>query len=305
MNYEKACENLGIESYKEHDSIDEETIKHRYRINALKYHPDKNASIDASAKFQEIKESYDYLMKYEGFIDDEEDSDEVYHTGGYIHLLIEFLKKILNIDGCDTRVIHIILQKIFASCETTALETIHLLDKTILIKIYDVLLLYAGFLHLPEDFTEKLKKIISEKTANDECIVLNPIIEDLFENNLYKMTMNGGHYIIPLWHKELVYDNSGSDIYVRCKPILPKNMQLDSANNILIEVEYNIREIWGKDTLKVELYNRMFYINIEWLHLRKTQIIVFYNQGISCINTNNIYDISKKSNVYIYVTLTI
>ena len=39
-----------------------ENLKKQYRLKALLYHPDKNNSPDASAKFQEINESYQYLL---------------------------------------------------------------------------------------------------------------------------------------------------------------------------------------------------------------------------------------------------
>jgi hypothetical protein len=85
----------------------------------------------------------------------------------------------------------------------------------------------------------------------DECIILNPTLNDLLENNLYRLIVNNHTYIVPLWHNELVYDNSGNDIYVKCNPILPENMEIDDANNIKIDINYKISEIWGVDTIYV------------------------------------------------------
>ena len=50
-------------------------LKQQYRINALRYHPDKIREIDTSAKFQEIKAAYDYLLPYV-ISDSELDMDE-------------------------------------------------------------------------------------------------------------------------------------------------------------------------------------------------------------------------------------
>ena len=65
MNYCKACKILQID---EKNTLDEKNIKKQYRILALTYHPDKNNSPDASMKFQEIHEAYEYLIKYEKLI---------------------------------------------------------------------------------------------------------------------------------------------------------------------------------------------------------------------------------------------
>ena len=87
----------------------------------------------------------------------------------------------------------------------------------------------------------------SNKIKNDECIILNPTIDDLLANNLYKLRVNDFTYIVPLWHHELVYDNSGNDIYVKCFPMLPDNVCIDDQNNIHIDCKYDIKEILNKE----------------------------------------------------------
>ena len=48
---------LGLNS-----NASDEEVKHRYKKLALKYHPDKNTSSDASDKFQKISEAYHNII---------------------------------------------------------------------------------------------------------------------------------------------------------------------------------------------------------------------------------------------------
>ena len=66
MNYQTACCNLGLSI---NEDWQESDLKRQYRRLALLNHPDKNKSADATHQFQQIQESYEYLMKYQGFID--------------------------------------------------------------------------------------------------------------------------------------------------------------------------------------------------------------------------------------------
>ena len=54
MNYKIACETLGINGDK---TISEDVLKKQYRINALRYQPDKSSAPDATLLFQQIKEA--------------------------------------------------------------------------------------------------------------------------------------------------------------------------------------------------------------------------------------------------------
>ena len=110
---------------------------------------------------------------------------------------------------------------------------------------------------------------------------------------------------MPLWHNELVYDNSGNDIYVKCNPILPDNIEIDEKSNIIVSSEQNINDIWNIDSFIINVGKTQFYIKRETLRLKEYQTIIFTRQGISRINTKNIYDITNKSDVLITIKLKI
>jgi DnaJ-class molecular chaperone len=307
MNYNIACENLGIDKKQK---ITKEYLKKIYRMNALKYHPDKNSSPDASIKFQEIHSSYEYLLKtFEynsfGYSDDTEgteENEEVEPTG-YSGILFSFLKNIMKTDGNTYGLYYIIMNKISNTCEKKALEIIQKIDKNKLIKIYEIIKKYSEFLHFSNDFIDKIQEVLNDKIKNDEYIILNPTIDDLFANNLYKLKVNNFTYIVPLWHDELVYDNSGNDIYVKCYSMLPDNVSIDEKNNVHVECKYDIKEILPLEFIEINVGKQTFDIFTKELFVKQTQTIVLKNEGISKINTNDIYDISKKSDVYLHIVL--
>jgi hypothetical protein len=168
-----------------------------------------------------------------------------------------------------------------------------------------ILLKYKDAFHVTDTMLTKLSELIQTRNENDECIILNPTWTDLCENNLYKLTVNGEAYIIPLWHHELVYDNNGHDIYVNCLPDLPSYITIDEYNHIHLDVKYNISEIWDTECIHVICDTKTFPIQVNTLKLTNVQTIVFAKQGISKINAKNIYDVSTKSDVHITIHLQI
>lgn len=305
MNYKKACKLLGIE---ETEPLTKEVLKRQYRMNALRYHPDKNNTPEACSKFQEIHAAYDFLLKtvdgenifnvnFENEFEEEDNNDS------YAGILMSFVKNIMKNDGIQNSLYYIIIEKISNMCEKKALEMIEKVDKTVLIKIYEIIGKYSEILHFSNDFIEKIRMVLNKKIENDECIILNPSIDDLFENNLYKLVVNDTTYIVPLWHDELVYDNNGNDLYVKCFPILSENITIDNKNNIHVNITYDVKEILEKDIVIVGIGKKNYEINPKELLLMKNQTVVLKNEGITKINTVDIYDISKKSNIIIYITL--
>ena len=307
MNYHDACVLLEID-----DVLNIEILKRQYRRKALQYHPDKNKSADASDKFNNIKNAYEFLMKYLDDPNIDEDFANPFDNmvkSEYTKILFSFLNNILGTDvqyqDIKSRIFYVIVNKIASCCENKAFELLEKLDKKILIKISEFFFKFKDIFHFSDDFLNNLEEMVSTKIKDDKCIILNPFLEDLFENNLYKLTENGNIYYIPLWHHELIYDNLGSDMYVKCVPILPEHISIDSHNNIHVELKYNIRELWGKPLLEFHLGKNVFSILTEKLKFRENQTVVLQNQGISIINLDNIFDISKKSNIVVYINLDI
>jgi GTPase SAR1 family protein len=281
--------------------IDVDMIKRQYRLKALIYHPDKNKSPNAVSKFQEIHDAYEYLLMAEEYANrDSHDAND----DSYRNLFMIFLKKILE-NETGQSVFYNIIQRITTMCESKAFELLERLDKPTLIKTCIILTKYKDAFHITDNIIEKITHLIQTRNENDECIILNPTLKDLYNNNLYKLSVNGETYIIPLWHHELVYDNLGHDLYVNCLPDLPNHITIDENNNIHIDVKYNIHDIWEHEYAQVQCDAMCYPIQVNTLKLTHKQTVIFAKQGLSKINVKNIFDISNKGDVYVTVYLTL
>ena len=90
--------------------------------------------------------------------------------------------------------------------------------------------------------------VIKEKYKNDSIFILNPSIDDLYNNNIYKLYVDDELYLVPLWHNELYFDAvDGSEIIVLCQPELTDSLTIDENNNICIDIHI----------LQTELYNML------------------------------------------------
>lgn len=306
MNYDEACIHLELDALSE---ITKEVLKKQYRLLALTYHPDKNPSTEAPEKFKNINNAYQYLSKHLEYINNEngatfgEEDDMDFteeHAQDYKGLLFSFLK---NMNAGNNTLFYMIFQKISTLCEKKVLDTLEKLDKTLLLKICAILKEYKQIFHLSGDFYSKIDEILANKIQNDECIILNPTLKNLFQNDLYKLVVNAFEYIIPLWHNELIYDQSGNDIYVKCVPILPENVRIDDRNNIHVDLEYDICDIWGKTFIEFSLDQFTFSINVCDLSMRQNQTHVLKSKGITRCNVNEIYDVSKQSDIVLHIDI--
>ena len=297
MNVNIACYALDI---KDINNITSELIKKQYRYKALQYHPDKNKHPEANQQFQNIKDAYEYLNIYVG-------ENDTINIETYAVLLQDFLNGALSNDigELKTIFIHKIIQTITKTCEEKAIKLLNNVDKRILIEVYKLLDKYQTLLNYSSiDFLEKIREIILNKN-DDECIILNPTIDDLLECNLYKLQKNGLTYIIPLWHHEVVYDISGSDLYVKCKPELDENTFIDEYNNIHTQVEYNIKDIWNRTDVQIKIGKSTFNFNPSKMELRESQRVNLKHVGIPFIDTNDIYNVEKRANIILYIHITV
>jgi len=291
---------------------------------------------NANERFREVHEAYEYLKEHSNpepksnygdddhddedvdsdVYDYDEDDDDEETIPDYKKMIGAFLSKFIrNIwfeDGDKSlqhKLAKLVITKILGLCEKKATEYVRRLDAKTLSNIYEILLKYQDAFHLSASWLETVAEILIEKINGETCILLNPFLEDLQVDNLYKITENGKTYIVPLWHTELVYDgeNTCVDFTVRCCPILPDNMEIDEHNNVIVKLQYSMKDLWERDTnvsVEVPFGKTVVSFLPSTLRLtRKPQTIRLVEQGISRINRTDMFDNTKRADVILVITI--
>jgi hypothetical protein len=268
------------------------TVRKQYKMMALKYHPDKNKSPDANARYQEIKEAHDFLLKYL----DIHSSDEEHST--WSSSVSSFFETLYNNEHLQKRVFHPLLMKIIETCETKIFEK---MDATRATKIYDILLKYKDSLHLSDEFLQRVNETIRGAPIS-KAFVLNPNLDDMLDHSVYKLKIEEETYYVPLWHSELIYNKS---CVVQCEPELPDNVELDEDNNVHVFLTYNLFDLWrgGEKNVEYFLGKKTCSFPLDSLHVKKDQVIVKLGEGIPVANGVEIFSVERLSDVYLHITL--
>jgi hypothetical protein len=323
MNYQKAIDILEIDINNiDFKSTSSAYIKRCYHKQALKYHPDKNGNTpESTERFKLINESYDFLKREDNLLNNNiNQTDET--TSVYKDILQLFLKGIL--DGKYSESISTIIKEIILNFsevkKMASLKMFDGLDKETTINIYNFLSKYRSLFHFSNEFLDKVKDIIIKKHDHIMVYVLNPSIDDLLNNNVYKLYVEEELYLVPLWHSEMYFDvkkreietNETKDIkeiIVLCDPELPKNISIDEDNNLYVEVNLNVADISlflsSSKIMKVFIGKKELDIPLCDLYIRDTQIYRIKNQGLTKIQEYDIYDISDKCDIIVKINMTL
>ena len=314
LNLQSACDILELDL-----DFTRESLKKKYHKMALQYHPDKNGNtIDANEKFKIINESYTYLND---ILEEDSDSNSDFNSTafssfdfdlnsennntnqGYIGLLQVFIQSIIK--GNYTKVVSTIITDIVSGCKKVTIKLFEELDKERSIEIYTFLTRYKSILYVSQDTIDEVKAVLLEKLKDDQIIILNPSIDDLFECNIYKLSLNGHIYLVPLWHNELYFDSvDGGEIIVKCIPDLHANMWLDENNNLFVKYQIPFSSLLLKsETFLVVIGRQTFEIDVSKLYIKQNQQYILKKKGIAqTVNDNNdICNVSLKADIILKI----
>ena len=312
-----------------------EELKKKYKIAALKHHPDKHFnSQESTIKFKEINEAYLYLYgkhtndnnncnnsKNNEYTQDENENDHC-----YANLLSKFINSLMNkFSQTQIAAVHIVIQLLMNKCEMLRSTLFDHVDRESLLFIHQLIIKYHSILELGTDRLNNIREIIKKKLQENDIIIIQPTISELFnENNIQVVEHEKNTYYVPLWHTEIYYninhphENANCDgvcdkkqkqereLIVKCIPSLPEHIYIDEINNIYIDVRTRVENLFNQTKLTVLISESVsFDIPIHTLEFKTHQTITLKKCGIPMINTENMYDVSEKMNVIIHLEILI
>jgi hypothetical protein len=307
MNYNIAFETLEINMNElNYNDITLEYLKKQYHHLALKFHPDKNGNtLESKEKFQKVNEAYHFLKRelhlFSDFIEKEE---ETFQNSLYFTILKEFMKSFF--EGSYHDILSKVVNDILTAGKKISFKIFDDIDKDTTLNIYLFLSNNRSVLHLNQEVINIIRNIVIQKYDNVEVYVLNPSINDLLNNNLYKLIVNNETFLVPLWHNESYFDISGSEIIVICNPQLPNNIFIDENNNICVEKEILLSEYTFQEFIKIHEFihvnvgEMIVKIPIAELYIKREQIYKMKNIGLSKMK-KDIYDVKEKNDIIVTI----
>lgn len=299
MNYQKACEILEISQ-----KYTDDCVKKAYFRQALKYHPDKY-KLDNGEKFREIKEAYDFLQSGNPFNVDSNDSTknnaEIIDYKELIKMCIKYFSPETNWDDLfmDTS-----FHGIINDCKNISFKIFEKLNKDKAEQVYNFISNYNSILNIDEELVAKFKSCLQEKMVYDNVIILNPSLNDLLQDNIFKLNIEDKEFYIPLWHHELHFSLHDKYLIVKMEPEITDNYWIDDRNNIYKQEEVCLYTLLQNGFHEVYVGEKTFKIPAKELKITKEkQIYHIPEKGILKINEKHTYDTTLRGDIYIEVKL--
>ena len=283
MFLEDALDIFSITSSKE---ITFENLKKKYYKLALQYHPDKHQNSQESTEyFQKITEAYE-LLKIEISDNIQEEKEDIYTYSSFLQL---FLNK--------TPFLSSIIDYILKNYENITIHIFEGIDKNTAINVYNFLLKHKLILHISDELIDNVKNIILDKYKDIQIYILNPSLQELFGERIFKLNIQEKIYYVPLWHSELEFEEN---IIVKCIPTLPENIVIDENNNIIFHLIININNLFNIS--HIPIINNI-ELPLHELKIKKKQYYTFRGKGIPRIKEDEIYNVTEKGDIVVLIDI--
>lgn len=277
-------------------------LKKAYRKKCLQYHPDKNPY--GEEVFKLVNEANEFLNTHlenvgeDGVVEDTSSENNM----SYDSYLFEYLNTLTSKYNLGSGVVKTSLFNIVKECQKMSLRVFKELEYEKMVDIYEFILKFNTLFHLSSDLLKEMKETIDEKSNASNIIILNPSVYDVLCDNIFKLDHNGDTFYIPLWHHELYYKDN---VVVKIVPETYGTTHIDEYNNLHVYMYCDICELFERGYVEYAIMDKKFTVKANDISVIKTQIITLENQGPSKVNTNedNIFDNTKRANVYIHLTL--
>ena len=293
MNFDKAIEILELQK-----KFSKKDLKKAYYKKAIKYHPDKNnGDKKKEAIFKEINQAYIFLGDKKNCNIEELDTS----FSNILKKFFDFMAPDMQFDKKD---IENTMEAVIKKCKTASIGLFEKLSKERSIEIYSFLSKNKDVFSLEPELLKNMAEIIKNKVKNDNIIILNPDINDLINDRIYKLEYNNSTFYVPLWVNEVVYeDPSKNDIIVKCISELPENLYLDEDNILHVNIKQDIKKLLIDKELQVVIGEKTFKINSSQIKVTKYQMIKLEKCGILKEVSNDIFDDYIRQNIYVHITL--
>jgi hypothetical protein len=305
-------------------------LNKRYRIMALRLHPDKNGNTpEATEAFQELNAAYRMLLPGVTHDDDMAKNDAPHadaDTETYANIFLNFMKSLFHsksknpkddaTDAGNQALLELLHRIVHDYASVSVHSALDALDPSVLFQLYETLKQYNSAVSMNARIFEEITHIIREKMRKNNIMILSPSLKDVIQNNISVVKIEGQTFYVPLWHSELHYriEASNSDeansqqLIVKCMPNLPDHMSIDANNELHIDVRADIKELLNRSAgvLRIPLYDDVCIdLNVRDLSIVSHQTVVLKNniRGISLICANDIYDVANKAPICVHVHL--
>jgi len=155
------------------------------------------------------------------------------------------------------------------------------------------------------DLREKSQSPETVATAvpTDTHQTIEPTITECIECMVYEVKFNGTVYYMPTWQYQVSFDipKQNSKLTVESHPPLPRGLDIDEDNNILIWKKVRFADLIDLEFIKITIELIVFLIPVCELYIRREQTYKFRGAGMPRVVAEDIYRCIEKSDIIVSI----